>query len=54
MKAIGRLSRVNRKAKKLVFTGAKPQRLWGHEGLGIAPSSLRRMRTAMGVVLYCY
>ena len=44
-KAITRLVRLDRAARKLSRTGALPQALWGAEVLGIAPSVLSRFRS---------
>ncbi len=42
--AIRRLVRVEPKARALTNTGYRPQAIWGHEGQGLAPSTLRRLR----------
>jgi hypothetical protein len=32
------------KCRHLVWTGAKPQGTWGHQGVGLAPTSVNRIR----------
>ena len=51
-KAVGRLKRIAplakslRAARRLIATGALPQCLWGSSSIGLAPSSVKRLRTA--------
>ena len=46
-KRLGRirtLVRQDRRCRSLVFTGAKPQGTWGHQGAGLAPSTILEIR----------
>jgi hypothetical protein len=38
------LVKQDRKCRHLVWTGAKPQGTWGHQGVGLAPTSINRIR----------
>ena len=41
------LTKVDRRARKLLATGALPATLWGSETLGVAPTRLRQIRTCL-------
>ena len=43
---IRRLLKMAPAAKKLVLTGYKPQAIWGHSAVGMAPQQVARMRAA--------
>ena len=37
------------KAARLINTGAKPQLTWGRQGKGMVPTTVRRLKAALGV-----
>jgi hypothetical protein len=51
--AIRKLIRVEPKARALVNTGYRPQAIWGHEGQGLAPSTLRLLRSQIAGMTGC-
>ncbi len=51
--AIRRLIRVEPKARALVNTGYRPQAIWGHEGQGLAPTTLRHLRSQIAGMTGC-
>ena len=48
-KVIRRLVRVNKKAALLARTGAKPQMVWGHQGKGMPPTTIRKLKATLAV-----
>ena len=51
--AIRRLIKVDKKARALVNTSYRPQAIWGHEGQGLAPSTLRQLRGTIANMTGC-
>ena len=41
---ISKITASNKEGKKLLRTGTFPNGYWGHVGLGVTPSQLRRQR----------
>ena len=44
LRRIGNLVKMDRRCRMLVWTGAKPQGTWGHQGAGLAPSAVAGIR----------
>ena len=44
---IKNLLKSNSKAARLINTGAKPQLTWGHQGKGMAPTTVRRLKAGL-------
>ena len=40
------LVKVHKQCRKMVWVGAKPQGTWGHQGQGLAPTTLTKLRQA--------
>ena len=46
---IKNLVKVNKQARRLITTGAKPQLVWGHQGKGMAPTTLKKLKSTLAV-----
>jgi ribonuclease HI len=51
--AIRRLMKVDKRARALVNTGYRPQAIWGQEGQGLAPTTLRYLRGTIANMTGC-
>ena len=40
------LTKEDRRCRVMVWTAARPQGTWGHQGLGLAPTSVRALRAS--------
>ena len=49
LKVIKVLIKKEKKCRTMLWMGAKPQGTWGHQGMGLAPTTIQRIRQRMAV-----